>query len=192
MILLIDNYDSFTYNLVHLLGVLGAQVQVARNDDPFLDGSLEGFGALVVSPGPCTPDKAGKSLAVLERVMDRMPVLGVCLGHQCLVAALGGRISRARRLLHGKTSPIFHHGRGIFRGIPSPFEACRYHSLVAREEDLPSELEVTARDEVGEVMAVRHRFLPLFGVQFHPEAYITQRGRELMENFLRIAEEVEQ
>ncbi len=191
-VLVIDNYDSFTYNLVHMLGVLGAGVRVVRNDDPLLDGALEGFDALVVSPGPCTPDKAGKTLRVLERTLGRLPILGVCLGHQCLVAALGGRIARARRLLHGKTSPIFHEGQGIFRGIPSPFTACRYHSLVALEEGLPRELEVTARDEEGEIMALEHRSLPVFGVQFHPEAYITQQGRELVENFLRIAKEVEQ
>ncbi len=191
-VLVIDNYDSFTYNLVHLLGVLGAEVQVVRNDHPLLDGPLDGFQALVVSPGPCTPEKAGKSLKVLERVVERMPVLGVCLGHQCLVAAMGGRVGRAKRLLHGKTSPIFHTGKGVFQGIPSPFVACRYHSLVALEGDLPPELEVTARDEVGEIMAVGHRSLPVFGVQFHPEAYITQQGRELVENFLRIAEEVQQ
>ncbi len=191
-VLVIDNYDSFTYNLVHLIATLGGRVEVVRNDHPLLDASLEGFQALVVSPGPCTPGEAGKSVAVLEREMERLPVLGVCLGHQCLVAALGGDIGRARRLLHGKTSPIFHRGEGIFQGLPSPFVACRYHSLVAVEEGLPRELEVVARDDDGEIMAVAHRSLPLFGVQFHPEAYITQGGRELVGNFLRIAEEVRQ
>jgi len=187
----IDNYDSFTYNLVHLLGILGAETQVVRNDHPLLDESLEGFQALVVSPGPCTPEKAGKSLEVIGREKERLPILGVCLGHQCLAQVLGGRVVRAKRLLHGKVSPIIHNGEGIFQGLPSPFTACRYHSLIVDEGSLPLELEVTARDDEGEVMAVAHRSLPLFGVQFHPEAHITQMGRELVKNFLEIVGEVQ-
>ena len=190
-VLVIDNYDSFTYNLVHLLGVLGAETQVVRNDHPLLDESLEGFQALVVSPGPCTPEKAGKSLEVIGREKERLPILGVCLGHQCLAQVLGGRVVRAKRLLHGKVSPIIHNGEGIFQGLPSPFTACRYHSLIVDEGSLPLELEVTARDDEGEVMAVAHRSLPLFGVQFHPEAHITQMGRELVKNFLEIVGEVQ-
>lgn len=190
-VLVIDNYDSFTYNLVHLLGILGAETQVVRNDHPLLDESLEGFQALVVSPGPCTPEKAGKSLEVIGREKERLPILGVCLGHQCLAQVLGGRVVRAKRLLHGKVSPIIHNGEGIFQGLPSPFTACRYHSLIVDEGSLPLELEVTARDDEGEVMAVAHRSLPLFGVQFHPEAHITQMGRELVKNFLEIVGEVQ-
>ncbi len=190
-VLVIDNYDSFTYNLVHLLGILGAETQVVRNDHPLLDESLEGFQALVVSPGPCTPEKAGKSLEVIGREKERLPILGVCLGHQCLAQVLGGRVVRAKRLLHGKVSPIIHNGEGIFQGLPSPFTACRYHSLIVDEGGLPPELEVTARDDEGEVMAVAHRSLPLFGVQFHPEAYITHMGRELVKNFLEIVGEVQ-
>ena len=190
-VLVIDNYDSFTYNLVHLLGILGAETQVVRNDHPLLDESLEGFQALVVSPGPCTPEKAGKSLEVIGREKERLPILGVCLGHQCLAQVLGGRVVRAKRLLHGKVSPIIHNGEGIFQGLPSPFTACRYHALIVDEGSLPLELEVTARDDEGEVMAVAHRSLPLFGVQFHPEAHITQMGRELVKNFLEIVGEVQ-
>ncbi len=187
-VLVIDNYDSFTYNLVHMLGVLGAKVHVARNDDPLLDDPLEGFQALVVSPGPCTPMEAGKSLEVIRRWSEELPILGVCLGHQCLASAFGGKVKRAKRLLHGKVSPIFHHAEGLFEGLPSPFTACRYHSLVVG--DLPKGLRVTATDEEGEVMAIAHVTLPLFGVQFHPEAYLTQYGKELISNFLRIAQGV--
>lgn len=188
-VLVIDNYDSFTFNLVHLLGELGTDCTVVRNDHPLLDGDLSGFRALVVSPGPCTPKEAGKSLEVIKRYKDRLPILGVCLGHQCLAYALRGKVTRGKRLLHGKVSPIFHQGEGIFEGLPNPFVACRYHSLVV--DDLPCQLKVTARDEKGEVMAIAHESLPLFGVQFHPEAYLTQYGRELLSNFLRIAAEVE-
>jgi len=187
-VLVIDNYDSFTFNLVHLMGELGASSTVVRNDHPLLDRALSGFQALVVSPGPCTPKEAGKSLEVIQRHKDRIPILGVCLGHQCLAYAMGGKVTRGKRLLHGKVSSIFHQGEGIFEGLPSPFTACRYHSLVV--EDLPCQVKVTARDEEGEVMAIAHESLPLFGVQFHPEAYLTQYGRELLANFLRIATEV--
>ncbi len=188
-VLVIDNYDSFTFNLVHLMGELGASPTVVRNDHPLLDGDLNGFRALVVSPGPCTPKEAGKSLQVIQREKSHLPVLGVCLGHQCLASALGGKVVRGRRLLHGKVSPIFHQGEGILKGLPNPFTACRYHSLVV--EDLSCQLKVTARDEEGEIMAIAHESLPLFGVQFHPEAYLTQYGKELLANFLRIALEVE-
>jgi anthranilate synthase/aminodeoxychorismate synthase-like glutamine amidotransferase len=183
-VLMVDNYDSFTYNLVHLLEGLGAQVRVLRNDvlDPRRD--LSGVHALVVSPGPCTPDKAGESVEAIRQAMGEMPVLGVCLGHQCLAAALGGRVVRARRLLHGKVSSIYHDGAGIFRGIPSPFTSCRYHSLVVEEASLPPELLVTARDDAGEVMAVAHSSLPVYGVQFHPEAYLTRHGETMVANFL--------
>jgi len=187
-VLVIDNYDSFTFNLVHLMEELGASTTVVRNDHPLLSRDLSGFQALVISPGPCTPKEAGKSLEVIQKYKDRLPILGVCLGHQCLAYAMGGKVTRGKRILHGKVSPIFHQGEGIFEGLPSPFTACRYHSLVV--EDLPCQLKVTAQDEEGEVMAIAHESLSIFGVQFHPEAYLTQYGRELLTNFLRIAAEV--
>ncbi len=176
-LLVIDNYDSFTYNLVQLLGVMceklapGSVIKVWRNDEVELK-DLEAFSPshLVISPGPCTPKEAGISVAAIRHFAGKIPILGVCLGHQSIGVAFGGRIVRAKRLMHGKTSQIEHDGRGVFASLPSPFEAMRYHSLVIEEESLPEELIVTARDEEGEIMGVRHREFKVEGVQFHPES----------------------
>jgi anthranilate synthase component 2 len=183
---MVDNYDSFTYNLVQYLGELGAQVDVVRNDATSAEALLATRpDAVVISPGPGTPDDAGISLGVVAAcARSRTPLLGVCLGHQSIGQAFGGRIVRARSLMHGKVSAISHDGRGVFRGLPSPFEATRYHSLVIAEETLPAELEVTARTPDGEIMAVRHRTLPIEGVQFHPESILTTEGKPLLRNFL--------
>lgn len=181
-ILLIDNYDSFSYNLVQALRVLGAEVEVARNDVLTVEDALaHEADRFVVSPGPCTPDEAGISVGLCERA-DR-PLLGVCLGHQSLVVACGGAVGRAERVRHGKTSPVTHDGRGLFHGLPDPFHAARYHSLVATT--VPASLEVTARTaDRGEPMAVRHRSEPKVGVQFHPESFLTPHGCDLLRNFL--------
>ncbi len=183
-VLVIDNYDSFTYNLVQYLGELGAKVHVFRNDAV----TLEEVRALapshiVISPGPGTPDDGGISLEVIRVLHVEVPILGVCLGHQCIGAAFGGRVDRAPRLMHGKTSPIYHDQQGIFEGIPTPFEATRYHSLIIHEP-LPACLEVAARTAEGEIMAVRHKSAPLVGVQFHPESILTEHGRDILKNFL--------
>ncbi len=185
---MIDNYDSFTWNLVQMLGELGAEVVVRRNDAIDLAG-IEALrpAAIVISPGPCTPREAGVSVPVVRQFAGRIPLLGVCLGHQSIGAALGGHIVRARRIMHGKTSPISHSDSGIFRGLPQAFAATRYHSLVIEPSSLPAELEVTAwTDEAGgpEIMGVRHREYFLEGVQFHPESILTLEGRSLMANFL--------
>ncbi len=190
MLLMIDNYDSFTYNLVQYFGELGEQVQVIRNDQ--LDVSaIEALqpARIVISPGPCTPNEAGVSLEVIERLGARIPILGVCLGHQSIGQAFGGRVIRASRIMHGKTSPVHHRGLGVFAGLPSPFEATRYHSLVVEQTSLPECLEVTAWTEnedgsVEEIMGLRHRELPIEGVQFHPESILTQHGHALLANFL--------
>ncbi len=184
-LLLIDNYDSFTYNLVQAFLVLGADVRVYRNDAISIEEAraLEPTH-LVISPGPGTPDDAGISMRMIEAFAGRIPVLGVCLGHQSLVAVFGGRIVRAGRLMHGKTSPVEHDGRTIYAGLTQPFEAGRYHSLIAQPDALPAELEVTARTPEGEIMGVRHRTLAIEGVQFHPESILTPEGPRLMENFL--------
>jgi anthranilate synthase/aminodeoxychorismate synthase-like glutamine amidotransferase len=188
MILVIDNYDSFTYNLVQLLGALGAQVTVVRNDRTTVeDAMLLRPAGVVISPGPCTPREAGISCGLIQRCAGRVPVLGVCLGHQCIGAAFGGEIVRARRLMHGKVSAIRHDGRGIFARVPSPFEATRYHSLAVRRESLPACLEVTAEAEEGEIMGLRHREHAVEGVQFHPESILTREGARLMQNFLALA-----
>jgi anthranilate synthase component II len=191
MLLMIDNYDSFTYNLVQYLQELGEEVKVIRNDE--LD--VAAIAALrperiVISPGPCTPNEAGVSLAVLEQLGGRIPIFGVCLGHQSLGQAFGGRVVRAGRIMHGKTSLIHHRGQGVFAGLPSPFEATRYHSLVVEKASLPDCLEVTAWTEnpdgsVEEIMGLRHRSLPVEGVQFHPESILTQHGHALLKNFLQ-------
>ena len=183
MLLMIDNYDSFTYNLVHLFQELGAEVRVFRNDaiTPDEAGQLAP-SHVVISPGPGRPADAGVSVEVIRRLGPHVPTLGVCLGHQAIVAAFGGDIGQARALLHGKSSPIAHDGKGIFAGLPENFEAGRYHSLAAMS--VPAELEVTARTPDGEVMGVRHRELPIEGVQFHPESVLTPLGNELAENFL--------
>jgi anthranilate synthase component 2 len=190
MLLMIDNYDSFTYNLVQYFGELGQDVKVVRNDAL----TVAEIAALkperiVISPGPCTPNEAGVSLEVLEKLSGTMPILGVCLGHQSLGQAFGGEVVRARTIMHGKTSPIRHKGVGVFAGLPDPFEATRYHSLVVRRETLPDCLEVTAWTEnpdgsIDEIMGLRHRTLPVEGVQFHPESILTQHGHDMLRNFL--------
>jgi anthranilate synthase/aminodeoxychorismate synthase-like glutamine amidotransferase len=185
-IAIVDNYDSFTYNLVQYLGELGAQVDVVRNDAVDADTLLAGHpDGVVISPGPGDPDDAGISLDVVAAcARTRTPLLGVCLGHQSIGQAFGGRIVRARTLMHGKVSPIAHDGRGVFRNLPTPFDATRYHSLVIAEETLPPALEVSARTPDGEIMGVRHRELPIEGVQFHPESILTAQGKALLRNFL--------
>jgi anthranilate synthase component II len=185
MLLLLDNYDSFTYNLFHYLGELGAKVQVRRNDALSAEEALAlGPEAIVISPGPCDPDRAGISLDLVTAAAGRCPVLGVCLGHQAIAQAFGGRIVRAPTIMHGKVSVIEHDGRGILAGLPSPFAATRYHSLIAEPESLPECLEVTARTPDGVIMAIQHREHPLYGVQFHPESIETEHGHRLLGNFL--------
>ena len=185
MLLLIDNYDSFTYNLVQYLGELGADVHVCRNDAVTLDQVAAWEPErIVISPGPCTPNEAGISVELVRRFAGKVPILGVCLGHQAIGQAFGGRIVRARRVMHGKLSPVEHGGRGVFAGLPSPLTVTRYHSLAIDEETMPACLEVTARADDGEVMAVRHRSFPVEGVQFHPEAILTEHGHALLRNFL--------
>jgi len=185
VILMIDNYDSFTYNLVQYLGELGAEVRVMRNDAITLDQIEESRpAAVVISPGPCTPNEAGVSVPLLKRFAGRFPILGVCLGHQSLGAAFGAEVVRAERIMHGKTSPIEHDGRTIFAGLSNPFDATRYHSLVVRRETLPACLEVSAWTKEGEIMGLRHRQHPLEGVQFHPESILTIEGKRLLANFL--------
>jgi para-aminobenzoate synthetase component 2 len=183
MILIVDNYDSFTYNLAHLFQELGAEVTVLRNDEIDADGAERlAPSHLVVSPGPGRPSDAGTSLAIVERLGRSVPTLGVCLGHQVIVEAFGGDVGAAKRLVHGKASAVDHDGRGLFAGLPSPFEAGRYHSLAATS--VPESLEVCARTEDGEVMAVRHHELPIDGIQFHPESVLTPLGADLGRNFL--------
>jgi para-aminobenzoate synthetase component 2 len=182
-VLVIDNYDSFTYNLVQYLGELGAKTEVVKNDG--IEASAVASAAidgLLVSPGPCTPNEAGVSLGAIASA--RVPVLGVCLGHQSIGQAFGGRVVRAERLMHGRTSPIVHEGKGVFRGLPSPFEATRYHSLLVERSSLPECLEITAWTEEGEIMGLRHRILPIEGVQFHPESILTLAGKDLVRNWL--------
>jgi anthranilate synthase component 2 len=186
MLLMIDNYDSFTYNLVQYLGELGEDVRVFRNDEITLEevGRLNP-AKIVISPGPCTPNEAGVSVPLIRGFAGRIPILGVCLGHQSIGQAYGGSIVHARTLMHGKTSLIRHDGKGVFRGLPNPFTATRYHSLVIARESLPECLEVTAWTDDGEIMAVRHRSLPVEGVQFHPESILTEHGHDLLANFLK-------
>ena len=186
MVLVIDNYDSFTYNLVQYLGELGAVVTVRRNDQITLD-EIEALAPshIVISPGPGTPQDGGISNAVIRHFYRRVPILGVCLGHQCMGYVFGGRVTRAPRLMHGKTSQVYHDGSGVFAGLPTPFTATRYHSLIV-EEPLPPELEVTAFTLEGEIMGLRHREYPMIGVQFHPESILTQGGKRLLRNFLEL------
>ncbi|MDN5293340.1 MAG: anthranilate synthase component [Eubacteriales bacterium] len=185
MILMIDNYDSFTYNLVQYLGELGQEVVVRRNDRITIP-EIEAMDPshIIISPGPCTPDEAGISLDVVRYFAGKKPILGVCLGHQAIGQAFGGRVVRGKYPMHGKTSLIYHDGKGVYRGLPSPFRATRYHSLVVERESLPPELEVTATTEDGTVMGIRHRYWPVEGVQFHPESIMTEYGKELLANFL--------
>jgi para-aminobenzoate synthetase component 2 len=186
MLVMIDNYDSFTYNLVQYFGQLGEEVLVFRNDQVDLDG-LEAVqpSRLVISPGPCSPSEAGISVAAILRFAGRIPILGVCLGHQALGAAFGGRVIRAARLMHGKTSLIYHDGKDLFQGLPSPFEATRYHSLIVERETLPACLQVSAQTAVGEIMGLRHQEYAVYGVQFHPESILTTEGLNLLRNFLK-------
>jgi anthranilate synthase/aminodeoxychorismate synthase-like glutamine amidotransferase len=185
MLLLIDNYDSFTWNLAQYLGELGAEVRVVRNDQITVD-EVEKLAPshLVISPGPCTPNEAGISLEVIRRLSGRFPILGVCLGHQSIGQAFGGEVVRAGRVMHGKVSQIHHDGKGLFANTPNPFEATRYHSLVVRPESLPACLRVTAKTKEEEIMALEHRELPVWGVQFHPESILTACGKQLLRNFL--------
>jgi anthranilate synthase/aminodeoxychorismate synthase-like glutamine amidotransferase len=187
MILVVDNYDSFTYNLVQYLGELGAELVVRRNDQTTIE-EVEKLRPerLCISPGPGTPDDAGISNDLIRHFGPRIPVLGVCLGHQCIGQVYGGQIVRADRLMHGKTSPIMHEGDGIFAGLPIPFEATRYHSLIVRRETLPAELEVVAETSEHEIMGLRHREHPVHGVQFHPESIMTGEGKKLLANFLAL------
>ena len=186
MILVLDNYDSFTYNLVQYLGELGAEVQVRRNDEVAVE-AIEAMrpAGIVISPGPCTPNEAGISLALIDRLAGKVPILGVCLGHQAIGQAFGGKVVRAHRIMHGKVSRIRHDGRGVFEGVPEEFTATRYHSLAVERATLPAALEVTAQSEDGEIMGLRHRELAVEGVQFHPEALLTEHGHKLLENFLK-------
>jgi anthranilate synthase/aminodeoxychorismate synthase-like glutamine amidotransferase len=187
MILVLDNYDSFTYNLVQYLGELGATMRVARNDALTADDVLAlAPDGIVISPGPGNPDGAGISLELIRRFHTRVPILGVCLGHQAIGQAFGGTVARARRQMHGKTSPITHDGCGVFRGLPPRFEATRYHSLVVLESSLPGDLEISARADDGEIMGLRHRRYPVEGVQFHPESILTSQGKALLANFLAL------
>lgn len=191
MILMIDNYDSFTYNVVQYLGELKADVKVVRNDEITVDEIADlAPEKIVISPGPCTPNEAGISVATIERFAGEVPILGICLGHQSIAQAFGGKVVRAREVMHGKTSPIYHNNNGVFRGLPNPFEATRYHSLVVERESLPDCLEVTAwtqteDGEIDEIMGFRHRELAVEGVQFHPESILTENGHDMLENFLK-------
>jgi anthranilate synthase/aminodeoxychorismate synthase-like glutamine amidotransferase len=187
MILVIDNYDSFTYNLVQYLGELGAEVRVIRNDA----ATVEEVAAmkperLLVSPGPCTPNEAGISCAVIEKLGPSIPTFGVCLGHQCLGQVFGGRVVRAERLMHGKTSMINHGGKGVLAGMPDPFEAIRYHSLLVERASVPACLEITAETDEKEIMGLQHKTFPIYGVQFHPESILTQNGKQILKNFLAL------
>ena len=185
MILVLDNYDSFTYNLVQYFGELGAELVVRRNDRTTIDEFEElRPEKICISPGPGTPDEAGISNDLIHHFGPRIPVLGVCLGHQCIGQVYGGEVVRAERIMHGKTSPILHEGDGVFRGLPIPFEATRYHSLIVRRETLPDELEIVAETSDREIMGLRHRRHPVHGVQFHPESIMTGEGKKLLANFL--------
>jgi len=185
MLLVIDNYDSFTYNLVQYLGELGQDVRVVRNDElAAADVGALGPSHIVISPGPCTPNEAGISLETIKLWSGQIPILGVCLGHQAIGQAFGGKVIRARQVMHGKTSKIFHDERGAFTGLPNPFEATRYHSLVVERETVPDCLEVSAKTWDEEIMGLRHRTLPVEGVQFHPESFLTSAGKDLLRNFL--------
>ena len=190
MFLLLDNYDSFTYNLRHYLGELGAEVEVRRNDAVSVDEALSlGAEGIVISPGPCDPDRAGICLEVVEKAAGRLPVLGVCLGHQCIGQVFGGKVVRAPKPMHGKISEITHNATGVLAEIPSPFPATRYHSLTLEPGSLPDCLSVTAETDDGVIQGIAHRDLPIHGVQFHPESIATEHGHQLIQNFLDIARE---
>jgi len=187
MILVIDNYDSFTYNLVQYFGELGADPLVKRNDKITIE-EIKSLAPdrICISPGPCTPKEAGISREVIKSLAGTYPILGVCLGHQCMGDVYGGEVVRAERLMHGKTSPILHKGKDLFQGLPNPFEATRYHSLLVKRESFPDCLEITAETAEGEIMGLRHKELPVWGVQFHPESILTTHGKELLANFLKL------
>lgn len=187
MLLVIDNYDSFTYNLVQYFGELGAEILVKRNDEITIDEikTLKP-GKICISPGPCTPNEAGISNDVIRTFGESTPILGVCLGHQCMGHVFGGDVVRAGRLMHGKISPIIHNGEGVFEGLPNPFEATRYHSLLVKRETFPDVLEITAETAEKEIMGLRHKKFPLHGVQFHPESILTLEGKKLLQNFLNL------
>lgn len=188
MLLMIDNYDSFTYNLVQYFGELGAAPRVFLNDQITIEKIKQlNPDQIVISPGPCTPKEAGISNQVIRTFSGSIPILGVCLGHQCIGDALGGKIIRAKRIMHGKTSPVLHDNQAIFKNIPNPFAATRYHSLLIERKSIPSELIISAWTKEGEVMGVRHRHHPTWGVQFHPESIMTQSGKEILANFLRLS-----
>ena len=190
MILMIDNYDSFTYNLVQYMGELGAELEIYRNDEITLDGITQlKPEKIVISPGPCTPTKAGISKEVIKHFAGKIPLLGVCLGHQSVVEAFGGEIIKAKKLMHGKTSMISHDDKTIFKGLPNPFEATRYHSLVVNRKKLPDCFEITAESDDGEIMGVRHKELAVEGVQFHPESILTVHGKDLLKNFIDLPAE---
>ena len=187
MILLIDNYDSFTYNLYQYMLELGADVLVVRNDEVTIDDIVDlSPEKIVVSPGPCTPDQAGISNDIIRYFGEKLPVLGVCLGHQCIGQTYGGVVESAGEIMHGKTSMVHHDGKGVFKGLPNPFEAIRYHSLAVNRDNLPSVLEVTAWTDKGIIMGLRHKTLPVEGIQFHPESIMTEVGHDLLRNFLEI------
>lgn len=187
MILVVDNYDSFTYNLVQYLGELGADLHVLRNDAATVDRVKElAPEKIVISPGPCTPNEAGESCNLIREFAPSLPILGVCLGHQCIGQVFGGKVSRAERVMHGKTSEIIHEGEGVFAGLPNPLTATRYHSLIVEEKDLPDCLTITARTDDSLIMGLKHREYPLHGVQFHPESILTGEGKNLLRNFLTL------
>ncbi|MDF1656579.1 MAG: aminodeoxychorismate/anthranilate synthase component II [Verrucomicrobiales bacterium] len=187
MLLVIDNYDSFTYNLVQYFGELGAEMEVHRNDQITLDEIRDRAPERIcVSPGPCTPTEAGISCDVIREFGESIPLFGVCLGHQSIGQVFGGDVVRAERLMHGKTSPVLHNGTGLFKDLPSPFEATRYHSLIVKRETFPDCLEITAETEEGEIMGLQHKELPICGVQFHPESILTAEGKKLLKNFLEM------
>ncbi|ACD65846.1 MAG TPA: aminodeoxychorismate/anthranilate synthase component II [Sulfurihydrogenibium sp.] len=189
MILMIDNYDSFTYNIVQYFYDLGQEVVVKRNDEITIEDikNMEGIDAIVISPGPCTPTEAGISVDVIKNFKGIYPILGVCLGHQSIGQAFGAKIVKAKCLMHGKTSKIYHNEKGLFEGIPNPFNAVRYHSLVIDESTLPEDIEITARSDDDEIMAIEHKKYPIWGVQFHPESILTEYGHKLLENFLKMS-----
>jgi anthranilate synthase/aminodeoxychorismate synthase-like glutamine amidotransferase len=187
MLLVLDNFDSFTYNLVQYFGQLGVEQRIFRNNEITAEEALAlNPDRVMVSPGPCSPNEAGVSLEIIAAFAGKKPLLGVCLGHQCIGQYFGGRVVRADRLMHGKTSPILHDGKELFLGVENPFPATRYHSLIVERATLPDCLEVTAETEEGEIMAMRHKDLPIWGVQFHPESYATENGIRLLENFLQL------
>lgn len=187
MVLVIDNYDSFTFNLVQYLGELDCEIEVRRNDQLTVDEAVSmNPERILISPGPCTPKEAGTSPEMIRAFAGKIPIFGVCLGHQCIGSVYGGEVGVNYRLMHGKVSPVTHNGEDVFRGMPNPFSATRYHSLVVKEETLPRCLEVTARSDENEIMGLRHRELPIWGVQFHPESILTQDGKRMMANFLAL------